>query len=151
MRCGHSPQLAFQARYAARIFSYVQSFLRPSRQPKHGGAEDYPVEITDAWIEMPSMCVLPESRGLGLGVLLMAGAMLEADRRGFEHCWGQVPPENSVAQHVYEKLGWHVQRKAMSNGFYPCWGDLRAATAADTFEPYRAAFDDRSSEVAASC
>ena len=55
--------------------------------------------------ELARLVVAPDHRGRGHGRALTRALAEEAHRRGFEHVWLRVVPENAAARRAYEAAG----------------------------------------------
>ncbi|SHI71754.1 GNAT family N-acetyltransferase [Flavobacterium terrae] len=55
--------------------------------------------------ELQKMYFLPETRGLGLGVLMMKACLVKAKEFGFKQCYLETMPYMEAAQKLYKKSG----------------------------------------------
>lgn len=55
--------------------------------------------------ELQKMYFLPETRGLGLGVLMMETCLAKAKEFGFKQCYLETMPYMEAAQKLYKKSG----------------------------------------------
>lgn len=55
--------------------------------------------------ELQKMYFLPETRGLGLGVLMMEACLAKAKEFGFKQCYLETMPYMEAAQKLYKKSG----------------------------------------------
>jgi L-amino acid N-acyltransferase YncA len=82
--------------------------------------------MDETWLKVPSMGVMPEGRGLGIGTLLMDAICQEGAARGFRYAWGGVEPGNQAIRRLHEKRGWVGDPNPVPGGPMRYWGELRA-------------------------
>ena len=67
-----------------------------------------------------NLCVRPESRGQGLGRLMMEHMLTQASRLKADTLLLEVRPSNQVAIHLYYSMGFN--ELGMRKGYYPAVG-----------------------------
>lgn len=69
----------------------------------------------DAVCELQKMYFLPETRGLGLGTLMMQKCLQSAAAFGYQKCYLETMPYMKAAQKLYQKSGFEYLCAPMGN------------------------------------
>ena len=87
-----------------------------------GGAGIFPSPgLPEDTCELVKMYLVPESRGLGIGRLLIEKCLAYAKHAGYEKVYLETLPELKKAIHVYEKFGFKYLSSPMGNtGHFGC-------------------------------
>jgi putative acetyltransferase len=87
-----------------------------------GGAGIYPTEgLPRGYCEMVKLYLLPETRGKGLGKVLIEKCFESARDFGFTHIYLESMPELNTAISLYEKYGFeHLQGPLGNSGHFGC-------------------------------
>jgi putative acetyltransferase len=87
-----------------------------------GGAGIYPTAgLPPGTCELVKMYLLPQTRGLGLGRLLIEKCMHFARLQGYTQIYLETMPELKKAVSIYEKLGFSSLTSPLGNtGHYSC-------------------------------
>lgn len=65
--------------------------------------------------ELQKMYFLPESRGLGLGAVMMEKCLEQAKAFGFRHCYLETLPNMEAARKLYERTGFYYLDAPLGN------------------------------------
>ena len=87
-----------------------------------GGAGISPLDNYEGNVcELQKMYFLPEARGKGFGIKMMAICLDFAKSAGYEHCYLETMPYMDDARKLYQKVGFEFIDKPMGNtGHYSC-------------------------------
>lgn len=80
-----------------------------------GGAGIGPLANEPETCELQKMYFLPEARGLGLGVQMMAKCLDAAKAFGYQKCYLETMPNMEAAQKLYKKSGFEYLCSALGN------------------------------------
>lgn len=73
-----------------------------------GGCGVFPTTgLPENYAELVKLYLLPESRGKGIGKLLMETCAEWAKQAGYTHLYLETMPELSIAVDLYERMGYH--------------------------------------------
>ena len=116
---------AYVPRYAFRIFYralrsrffrrrllavHFAGLLRSIRRKAHlgGGADEHvpPADPPGTWSSLLSICTHPDTRGRGVGKMLMEAFRADSAKRGYKSMRLSVHNDNEGAQALYRKCGW---------------------------------------------
>lgn len=96
-------------RLLQHIFSVIKSVLVSLRlMPGTAITGKVTADLPETWSSLLSICTDPDSRGSGIGKLLLEAFEVESRARGYKTMRLSVHSDNDAAIELYKKCGWEI-------------------------------------------